>query len=176
MYVFQTKMWPQYTAGMYTDICEDIFDYRKTHFLSFFTFVYCSTFLFVYVCICLIWSYKCNYNNDLHISCLGVQTKVASFHLLFHLFLSSCSSAPYTMLLSCWFSQHYTRNFSLLSSRSEKVLLFCEVSSKNVTFKRYNPKKKTFLCSNLILVFFFYFSKLTLLFWQAIHKRYLILW
>lgn len=29
----------------------------------------------------------------IHISCLGVQTKVASFHLLFHL-LSSCSSAP----------------------------------------------------------------------------------
>lgn len=107
------------------------------------------------VCICLIWSYKCNYNNDLHISCLGVQTKVASFHLLFHLFLSSCSSAPYPVLLSCWFSQHYTQNFSLLSSSSEKVLLFWKASSKNVTFKRYNPQNKTFLCSNLILVFFF---------------------
>ena len=58
----------------------------------------------VCVCICLIWSYKLNNNDDHYISCLGGQTEVAMFQLLFNLLLSSCSPAPYPILFPCWFS------------------------------------------------------------------------
>lgn len=129
------------------------------------------------VCICLIWSYKCNYNNDLHISCLGVQTKVASFHLLFHLFLSSCSSAPYPMLLSCWFPNITPK----ISPCSHLVLKKSYYSGKPVQrmwlLRDIIPKiKHSYALTSFWFSSFVYFSKLTLLLWQAIHKRYLILW
>ena len=129
------------------------------------------------VCVCLIWSYKYNYNNDHHISCLGVQTEVASFHLLFHPLLSSCSSVPYPMLLSRWFFQHYTQNFSLLSLRSEKSYYSVKLVQRMWLLRDIIPKRKH---SYALTSFWFsssvYFSKLILLFWQAIHKWYLIVW
>ena len=149
-------MWPQYTAGMYTGICEDIFDHRKTHFLSFFTFVYCSTFLCVYVCVFVL-SDLINAIIIMTFICLAqVFRQRQPRSIYFFIYFSPLAHQLPTLCCSpADFSQHYTQNFSLLSSHSEKVLLFWKASSKNVTFKRYNPKKKTFLCSNLILVFFF---------------------